>query len=203
MVDRAKQERQRQHVHDRHEAADRRHVGAVEVDRADPGLLDGLLFLAELAGMEHPDLVLAAALFGDQAAHVTQRLHRRIILGLGIGGAKFARQRGGRDAKRNSPAHRADRAPRRRQPAKRRRDWTRATTPPYGEFRFPNRQAGQSSRGTVGKAIGGGRRFLHLAGPGQRAGWIWALRGFPVSPPGRRRQIPMGAGRAASRQSRT
>ena len=78
------------HVHRRNEVADQRHVGPVEVDRTGPGLLDGLLFLAELAGVEHLDLVAAAAALGDQRAHVAQRLDGRVILGLGIGGAKFA-----------------------------------------------------------------------------------------------------------------
>src|SRR3979411_868101 len=39
----------------------------------------------------HPDLVAAAAALGDQAAHVLQRLDGRIVLALGIGGAKFPR----------------------------------------------------------------------------------------------------------------
>ena len=73
--------------------ADQRHIGAIEIDGAGAGLLDGFLFLAELAGMEHPDLVPAAAALRDQAAHEAQRLHGRIVLGLGIGGAEFARKR--------------------------------------------------------------------------------------------------------------
>lgn len=75
----------------RDEIADQGHVGPVEVDRAGPGLFDGLLFLAELTGVKHLDLVAAAAALGDQGAHVAQRLDGRVILGLGVGGAKFAR----------------------------------------------------------------------------------------------------------------
>ena len=93
MLDRAKQERHRQHVHRRHEGSDQRDIGAIEIDGADAGLFDGFLFLAELARMEHLDLVAAAAALRDQAAHVAQRLDGRIILVLGIGGAKFARER--------------------------------------------------------------------------------------------------------------
>src|SRR6202022_1932168 len=97
MLNGAKQKRHRQHVHRRHERPDQRHVGTVEIDRAGAGLLDGFLFLAELARMKHSDLVAAAAALGDQAAHVSQRLDGRIVLALGIGGAKFPRVRARRD----------------------------------------------------------------------------------------------------------
>src|SRR3979411_892938 len=45
----------------------------------------------------HPDLVAAAAALGDQAAHALQRLDGGIVLALGIGGAKFPRDRARRD----------------------------------------------------------------------------------------------------------
>ena len=73
------------------------HVGAVEIDGADAGLLDGFLFLAELARMKDPDLEAVAAALRDHAAHETQRLYGRIVLALGIGGAKFPRHRARRD----------------------------------------------------------------------------------------------------------
>ena len=46
---------------------DQRHVGAVEVDGAGPGLLQRLLLLAELAGMEDLHLVASAGAFGNLA----------------------------------------------------------------------------------------------------------------------------------------
>ncbi|MET3304634.1 hypothetical protein ABIF53_005649 [Bradyrhizobium japonicum] len=91
VLDGPEQERHGEHVHRRDEIADQRHIGPVEVDRAGPGLLDGLLLLAELAGMKNLDLVPAAGALGDQRAHVAQRLDGRVILGLGVGGAKFTR----------------------------------------------------------------------------------------------------------------
>ncbi|MEY9135299.1 hypothetical protein ABIE79_006766 [Bradyrhizobium diazoefficiens] len=91
VLDGPEQERHGEHVHRRDEIADQRHIGPVEVDRAGPGLLDGLLLLAELAGMKNLDLVLAAGALGDQRTHVAQRLDGRVILGLGVGGAKFTR----------------------------------------------------------------------------------------------------------------
>ncbi len=106
----AKQERHRQHVHRRHEIPDQRHIGTVEVDGADAGLLDGLPFLAELARVKYPDLQPSAAVLRDQARHVAQRLDRRIVLGLGIGGAEFARgraRRGRRQKQRNDEGSRS------------------------------------------------------------------------------------------------
>src|SRR5450759_226838 len=97
MLNGAKQKRHRQHIHRRHESPDQRHIGAIEIDGAGAGLLDGFLFLAELARMKDPDLVTAAAALRDQAAHVAQRLYGRIILALGIGGAKFPRDRARRE----------------------------------------------------------------------------------------------------------
>ena len=127
MLDGAKQKRHREHIHRRHEGPDQRHVGAIEVDRAGPGLLDGLLFLAELARMKDPDLVAAAGALGDQAAHVAQRLYGRIVLALGIGGAKFARDRARRDRRQKQRDNDASRS------AKGRRGCTRATSSPYDD----------------------------------------------------------------------
>ncbi|MGY3122771.1 hypothetical protein ACVWXQ_006708 [Bradyrhizobium sp. S3.14.4] len=104
MLDGPEQERHGEHVHRRDEVADQRHIGPVKVDRADPGLLDGLLLFAELTGMEHLDLVPAAGALGNQRAHVAQRLDGRVILGLGVGGAEFARscaRRADREQKRD------------------------------------------------------------------------------------------------------
>ena len=92
MLDRAEQERHRQHIHRRHEVPDQRDIGAIEIDRTGAGLLDRLLFLAQLARMENADMQSSAAAFLHQAAHIAQRLDGRIVLALGIGGAKFARQ---------------------------------------------------------------------------------------------------------------
>ena len=69
MIEGAEQERQREHVGGGYQRADRRHVGAVEIDGADPGLLDGVLLLAELTRMEHADVVAAAGPLLDQAGH--------------------------------------------------------------------------------------------------------------------------------------
>ena len=91
MLDGAEQKRHRQHIHRRHDGSDQCDVGAVEIDRSDPGLLQRFFLLAELVGMEHLDLMAAAAALRDQAAHVVQRLDGRIILVLGIGRPKFAR----------------------------------------------------------------------------------------------------------------
>ena len=97
MLNGAKQKRHRQHVRRRHEGSDQRYVDAIEVDGAGAGLFDGLLFFAELMRMKDPDLVAAPGAICDQAAHVAQRLYGRIFLILGIGGAKFARDRARRD----------------------------------------------------------------------------------------------------------
>ena len=97
MLDRTEQKRHCQHIHRRHEVADQRYIGAVDIDRADTGLLDGFLFLAELARMKHPHPVTATAALGDQAPHVAQRLHSRIFFALGIGDTKFPRNRTRRD----------------------------------------------------------------------------------------------------------
>jgi hypothetical protein len=43
--------------------------------------------------MKDSDLMLAAALFRDHAAHEAQRLDGRVIFGLNVGGAEFARKR--------------------------------------------------------------------------------------------------------------
>jgi len=66
-------------------------------------LFDRFLFLAELARMKYADLQAAAGLFLDQAAHEAQRLYGRIILALGIGGAKFPRQGVRRDGRQKQP----------------------------------------------------------------------------------------------------
>ena len=94
VIDRAKQKRQCQHITDRDQRAERRDVGAIEIDRAHARLFDGFLFLAELARMEHAELVPSVGPAFDQAAHENERLDRRVILGLGIGGAELARGRG-------------------------------------------------------------------------------------------------------------
>jgi len=41
--------------------------------------------------MKDLDFVPPAGALGDQRAHVAQRLHGRVVLGLGVGGAEFAR----------------------------------------------------------------------------------------------------------------
>ena len=89
---------------------DQRHIGAIEIDRAGAGLLDGFLFLAELARMEHADLVPAAAAFLDQAAHEAQRLDGRIVFALGIGGAKFARKNARRGRRQTAARQRGSRS---------------------------------------------------------------------------------------------
>src|SRR5262245_25168605 len=53
VLDGTEQEWQRQHVHRRHDIADQRHIGAVEVDGAGAGLLEGFLFLAEQMRVKH------------------------------------------------------------------------------------------------------------------------------------------------------
>jgi len=105
MLDRTEQKRHRQHIHCRDHGPDQCNVGTVEVDGADPGLLEGFLFLAELARVEHLDLVAAAGALRDQAAHVEQRLHGWVFLVLGIGRTKFARESarcGGRQKQRDN-----------------------------------------------------------------------------------------------------
>jgi hypothetical protein len=92
MLDRTEQKRHRQHIHRRDHGADQCDVGTVEINRTDPGLLEGFLFLAELARMEDLDVVAAPGALRHQAAHVEQRLNGRVSLVLGIGGAKFARE---------------------------------------------------------------------------------------------------------------
>ena len=71
MVDGAKQKRHREHIHRRHESSDQRHIGAIEIDSADAGLLNGFLFFAELARMKDPDLVAASAALLNQATHIS------------------------------------------------------------------------------------------------------------------------------------
>src|SRR5258705_2163915 len=105
MPDRAEQKRHRQYIHRRHEVADQRHIGAIEVDRACASLLDGSLSLAELARMEDRDLVTAAAALRDQAAHVAQRLYGRIIFALGIGDTEFPRDRARRACRQEQRDH--------------------------------------------------------------------------------------------------
>jgi hypothetical protein len=97
MLDGAEQKRHCQHIHCRHHPPDQCDVGTIEIDRTGPGLFEGFLFLAELAGMKHLDLVAAAGALLDQATHVVERLHGWVILVLGIGGAKFARESCRRD----------------------------------------------------------------------------------------------------------
>ena len=99
VVDRAEQEGQRQHIGFGNEAAERRDIGAVDVDGANAGLLDGRLFLAELARVEDPEAVPALGPFLDQLAHLFERPDRRIAGRLGVGDAEFARGgRAGEDA---------------------------------------------------------------------------------------------------------
>src|SRR3954469_6698425 len=97
MFNGAKQKRHRQHIHCRYESPDQRHIGAIEIDGPGTGLLNRFVFLAELVVMKDADPVAAPTAFRDQASHVTRRLYRRIILALGIGSAKFARDRARRD----------------------------------------------------------------------------------------------------------
>src|SRR6185437_2325187 len=73
------------------------HIAAVEIDRAGARLLDGFLLLAELARMKDPDLVASAGALRDHPAHVVERLDRRIVRTLGVGGPKLARDRIRRD----------------------------------------------------------------------------------------------------------
>jgi len=54
MLDRTEQKRHRQHIHCRDHGPDHATFGAVEVDGADPGLLEGFLFLAELVRVKTP-----------------------------------------------------------------------------------------------------------------------------------------------------
>jgi hypothetical protein len=90
MLDRAEQERHREHVHGWHESADQRHIRSVEIDGAGAGLLDGFLLFAELTRMKHADLQPAVGFLFDQPSHEAKRLDGRIILALGIGSAKLA-----------------------------------------------------------------------------------------------------------------
>ena len=57
VVSGAEQVRQRQDIKDWGDIADGANIDAIDVDRADARLLDGLAFLAELAGMENSDAV--------------------------------------------------------------------------------------------------------------------------------------------------
>ena len=91
VLDRAEQEGQGERVGDGDERAERPDIGAVDVDRAGAGLLDGFLLFAELAGMEDPHPVAPVGALLDQAAHVFERPNRRVVGRLGVGGAKFAR----------------------------------------------------------------------------------------------------------------
>jgi hypothetical protein len=54
---------------------------------------------AELARMKYANLQPACRLLLDQPAHEAERLDRRIILALGVGGAKFACRRARRDGR--------------------------------------------------------------------------------------------------------
>jgi len=106
MLDGPEQKRHRQHIRRRDESSDQRHVGAVEIDGADARLLDGFLFFAELARMEHAYLQPAARTFLDEAAHIAKRLNGRIVFALSVGGAKFARENArGRDCTKQRDNH--------------------------------------------------------------------------------------------------
>src|ERR1041385_4147599 len=138
-------ERHRQHVHRRHVIADQRAVGTVEVDRAGAGLFDGLLFLAELPGLENADLVAAAAAFRDHPPHQAQRLNGWIVLGLGVSGAELT---GGSRHGRHRPRQRSqdDYNPLNRAAGHRQH-------PPEMESLFRTKGSSQSSRMETGMAI--------------------------------------------------
>ena len=70
-------------------------IGAIEIDRADPGLLDGLLLLAELTRVKHADCVPSAGALLDQRAMKLSACTVGVIFRLGIGGAELARRRRG------------------------------------------------------------------------------------------------------------
>ena len=90
MIERAEQERQREHVRRRNQRSDRRDIGAIEIDGADPRLFDGVFLFPELARMEHANAVATRGALLDQAGPEHERLHGRIIFRLGIGDAEFA-----------------------------------------------------------------------------------------------------------------
>ena len=107
VIERAEQKRQRKHVRRRNDRPDRRNVGAVEIDGPDPRLFDGLFLFAELARMEHPNAVASAAALLDHASHEHERLHRGIVLRLGVGDAELARAgKGRRRRHRDADGHR-------------------------------------------------------------------------------------------------
>ncbi len=101
---RAEQEGQGEHIGGRDQRADRRHIGAIEIDRTHPGLLDCLFLFAELAGMEYLDTVAATGALLDQAGHIEQRLHGRVVRRLGVGDPKIAPLRGGDQRRQGDPA---------------------------------------------------------------------------------------------------
>src|SRR5207253_10620039 len=65
---------------------------------AAPGLLDGLAFLAELAGMKDPNAMAPAGALRHQLIHRTQRLDGRIAFFLDVGRAEFPGPGRGRGA---------------------------------------------------------------------------------------------------------
>jgi hypothetical protein len=91
MVEGAEQERQREHVGGGDQGADRCDVGAIEIDGADPRLLDGVLLLSQLARVEYANAVTAGGPLLDDARHELQGLDGGIVLRLGVGDAELAR----------------------------------------------------------------------------------------------------------------
>ena len=70
------------------QVVERPHVDPVQVDDAEAGLLDRVLLLAELRGVEHLDLVSAVGLLLEQRAEIFDRLDGRIPIRVDVGGAQ-------------------------------------------------------------------------------------------------------------------
>ena len=84
----AEDERQANDQRLRHQIVQRRGVHPGDVDDAEAGLLQRILFIAQLAGMKHLNPDTAARAFLDQLAHELHAFDGRVAIGVDVGGAE-------------------------------------------------------------------------------------------------------------------
>ena len=101
VIDRAEDEGQGRDGGFGNEIVERPHIDAVQIDHAEPGLLDRVLLLAELRRVEDLHLEAPVGSLLEQSAEIFHRLDGRIAVRVDVGGAKgglgingAARQRG-------------------------------------------------------------------------------------------------------------